>query len=69
MNTPQVRAVPIEEPHDEYERELLRRITELQREYEAQAKPYIDALVNSRSLKLPRWALLIDPLPSEGQPQ
>ena len=55
----QVQFVPIEEPYDDYEAELIRRIEEIKREYEAAAKPYIDALVRSRQLKPTRGYMLV----------
>lgn len=65
MTQPNYTIVPIEEPYDDYERLLLERIEEIKREYEAVAKPYMDALVRSRSCKLTRHYVVIDTAPGE----
>ena len=51
MDLPKIEWVPIEDPYDDYELEMLRRIDALKRSYEAMAKPYLDELVRSRSMK------------------
>ena len=63
--TDRTQFVPIEEPYDDHEAELIRRIEELKREYEAAIKPYVTALVRSRQLKPLRGFMCVGLLDAE----
>lgn len=69
MSAPRVTLVPIEEPYDDMERQLLERIHELRRGYEEAAKPYVDALVRSRMMKPTRTYMQVEMLTGEGTPR
>lgn len=43
--------VCVEEPYDDTELELLAHIDRIRRRYDAEVKPFVDALVRSRRLK------------------
>lgn len=65
MSTPTYTFVPVEEPYDDYERMLLERLAGIHREYEEVAKPYKDALIRSRSMKITRHYVRVNLLPGE----
>ena len=63
--TDHTKFVPIEEPYDDYESELIRRIEELKREYEAAIKPYVTELIRSRQIKPIRGFMSVGLLDAE----
>lgn len=54
--------VSIEEPYDDYERELLRILREIRERADRESQPYVEALARSRMLKPTRGYMILDPL-------